>query len=750
MLRAPELVTWSVLNSDYDIICISETWLLDSIFDAEIFDGRYNLYRTDRDYKGTGTTLGGGTLIAVRRNLSVDSRASRPPPVLPDADITSVNLRLGNSSTTNSLRIYSCYFPHNRHQMSSEATFCDYILNIAMDYPNDLILILGDFNISNGLWTLSSSHSGCHVLVNPQADGLTYNMSALLSLTGLGQYNHILNKNNKMLDLVISSCECEVSKAEPFVREDDHHPALRLTVRFPSLPPPASLPEAPRTARRYHAADYLAINESLAKIDWDSNLSVDDIETAVDNFYSVIYKVIEEHVPVKLLNNHIDSPYLVSRLSLRCPRFLSRSAGRLFSTPVSPATPWLPSRVRVVQRYINVCEVSESGGQWRRRDTCVMSAFTNKVAGGVEALEKEFPHMGRINGRIKNVLCGRYTGSLSMSINSFNARSTSHIAVFMSNRDIVSLSTSITNSNPCSGSWKDHRQVICSRVRGVQRYINVCEVSESGGQWRRRDTCVMSAFTNKVAGGVEALEKEFPHMVLLGCRNTVDFEGSIKWVAGGTLISDKFILTAAHVVSHRDYGLVRFALLGALAKSMASEGDLHNVVRYYKHKLYTPKEKYYDIALMELDTSVIFSDFIRPACLALPQMTITDDERILAGWGETGNAGPTADYLMKTIVKEFPANECSRRIDPQGLTRGWDPKAMICAGGERGEANDSCHAMICAGGERGEANDSCHVCYGSFLLHESEVVTDEAGHAGPQARLGSQGHDLCWRGAGRG
>ncbi|CAG9090323.1 unnamed protein product [Plutella xylostella] len=267
MLRAPELVTWSrislalchrsimsVLNSDYDIICISETWLLDSIFDAEIFDGRYNLYRTDRDYKGTGTTLGGGTLIAVRRNLSVDSRASRPPPVLPDADITSVNLRLGNSSTTNSLRIYSCYFPHNRHQMSSEATFCDYILNIAMDYPNDLILILGDFNISNGLWTLSSSHSGCHVLVNPQADGLTYNMSALLSLTGLGQYNHILNKNNKMLDLVISSCECEVSKAEPFVREDDHHPALRLTVRFPS--PPASLPEAPRTAQ----SEYIAVN----------------------------------------------------------------------------------------------------------------------------------------------------------------------------------------------------------------------------------------------------------------------------------------------------------------------------------------------------------------------------------------------------------------------------------------------------------------------------------------------------------
>ncbi|KAG7298073.1 hypothetical protein JYU34_018843 [Plutella xylostella] len=49
----------------------------------------------------------------------------------------------------------------------------------------------------------------------------------------------------------------------------------------------------------------------------------------------------KDWIQMNLLNNHIDSPYLVSRLSLRCPRFLSRSAGRLFSTPVSEIPPFL-------------------------------------------------------------------------------------------------------------------------------------------------------------------------------------------------------------------------------------------------------------------------------------------------------------------------------------------------------------------------------------------------------------------------
>lgn len=44
----------NVLNSNYDIICLTETNLNDSIFDSECFDDRYSVFRRDRS--GTGCT----------------------------------------------------------------------------------------------------------------------------------------------------------------------------------------------------------------------------------------------------------------------------------------------------------------------------------------------------------------------------------------------------------------------------------------------------------------------------------------------------------------------------------------------------------------------------------------------------------------------------------------------------------------------------------------------------------------------
>lgn len=62
-----------VLNS-FDIIVLTETWLLDGISSSEIFDDRYIVWRRDRDYGATGQTRGGGVLIAVCRELSVVSQ----------------------------------------------------------------------------------------------------------------------------------------------------------------------------------------------------------------------------------------------------------------------------------------------------------------------------------------------------------------------------------------------------------------------------------------------------------------------------------------------------------------------------------------------------------------------------------------------------------------------------------------------------------------------------------------------------
>lgn len=57
----------NALADSYDIIILSETWLIPTILDCEILDSRYSIFRCDRNRAATGKRDGGGVLVAVRR-----------------------------------------------------------------------------------------------------------------------------------------------------------------------------------------------------------------------------------------------------------------------------------------------------------------------------------------------------------------------------------------------------------------------------------------------------------------------------------------------------------------------------------------------------------------------------------------------------------------------------------------------------------------------------------------------------------
>jgi exonuclease III len=52
-----------VYSNDYDIICLCETWLNDSVLNNELLPG-YSIHRRDRQAQ-----IGGGVLVAVRTNM---------------------------------------------------------------------------------------------------------------------------------------------------------------------------------------------------------------------------------------------------------------------------------------------------------------------------------------------------------------------------------------------------------------------------------------------------------------------------------------------------------------------------------------------------------------------------------------------------------------------------------------------------------------------------------------------------------
>ncbi|OWR41402.1 putative endonuclease/reverse transcriptase [Danaus plexippus plexippus] len=56
-----------VLNNNFDLVLLTEPWLNGSVLDSEVFDGRYTIYRRDREtsIRSSHKKSGGGVLIAV-------------------------------------------------------------------------------------------------------------------------------------------------------------------------------------------------------------------------------------------------------------------------------------------------------------------------------------------------------------------------------------------------------------------------------------------------------------------------------------------------------------------------------------------------------------------------------------------------------------------------------------------------------------------------------------------------------------
>lgn len=72
-----------VYSSNYSIVCCTETWLSDSIFDNEIIPTGYSIYRKDRGWRG------GGVMVAVKNSIC-SAIVSSPP------DLEVVTVSVGN------------------------------------------------------------------------------------------------------------------------------------------------------------------------------------------------------------------------------------------------------------------------------------------------------------------------------------------------------------------------------------------------------------------------------------------------------------------------------------------------------------------------------------------------------------------------------------------------------------------------------------------------------------------------------
>ncbi|KAG5882201.1 hypothetical protein JTB14_021852 [Gonioctena quinquepunctata] len=175
-----------------------------------------------------------------------------------------------------------------------------------------------------------------------------------------------------------------------------------------------------------------------------------------------------------------------------------------------------------------------------------------------------------------------------------------------------------------------------------------------------------------IIGGRSTAEREFPHMAVLGYRR----EGKYSWDCGASLISSRFLLTAAHCYSQNVLPSKARLGMSKLDDNFANEFEIKNAT---VHHLYNISTKHHDIALVELAEVIIFSDRMQPACL----YTNDDDPQGLtvSGWGLT-KEGRT-NNLQAARVDPAPLSYCNAIYTKKNL--GVSP-TQICAGGETQDA----------------------------------------------------------------
>ncbi|XP_045470318.1 phenoloxidase-activating factor 3-like [Harmonia axyridis] len=290
---------------------------------------------------------------------------------------------------------------------------------------------------------------------------------------------------------------------------------------------------------------------------------------------------------------------------------------------------------------------------------------------------------------------------------------------FISNRPIKNYNTydpkATTRTPITAGSFEDVRFNIPNYnqeferkdVHGTKNYENKKKISEEDKNFavlRRsifKENCGLTFADNKVTGGRVAELGQFPWMALLAFRQAA--QPVPQFLCGGTLITTRHILTAAHcIIENRPLELV-FVRLGEY--NLTSQRDCVNfgnrrvcadqhtdvyVERVAVHPEYSRQTLKNDIALIRLRHSVRESDYIRAICLPFDKhwsySELTGQNFTVSGWGKSDSGNLFgSDVLQFAKVKTWDQHKCNNSIPTQVKPLS---EMQLCANGPNTE--DAC------------------------------------------------------------
>uniref|UniRef100_A0A0N7ZB48 Peptidase S1 domain-containing protein n=1 Tax=Scylla olivacea TaxID=85551 RepID=A0A0N7ZB48_SCYOL len=205
----------------------------------------------------------------------------------------------------------------------------------------------------------------------------------------------------------------------------------------------------------------------------------------------------------------------------------------------------------------------------------------------------------------------------------------------------------------------------------------------------------------RVMFGEDAPLNAYPWIALLGYKDPAQPD----WLCGGTLINDRYVLSAGHCVhpvstQRSNAGQLVKIRLGEHnlatdpdcptdfidAKECAASPEDYNPEDVIVHEGYNLTNMRNDISLIRLDRAVTVSHSIRPVCLPQTGLDVGkflgSRDAVVAGWGATENV--TQSKILQRAPIPYNSNKKCEKVYFMSLA-----ESQLCFGG-RGK-QDSCY-----------------------------------------------------------